>query len=201
MIDSYYNMPALDLSGIKVEKHIFKTNKDYERYKLTGNGISARGIPGYGDGLVVVDSDEHDQQGHITEDLDLRTKMVDKRLKKLNLLKNEAIVPELWPGENYKTLVVCWGSTFNAVKEAIGRLGREDISLLHFKQVYPLHPETAPYLKRAKRVIIVENNATSQFGKLIRLSTGIEIDKQILKYNGLNFSVEEVVDGLKRMLD
>jgi 2-oxoglutarate/2-oxoacid ferredoxin oxidoreductase subunit alpha len=64
-----------------------------------------------------------------------------------------------------------------------------------------LHPETAGFLKKAETVIIVENNATSQFGKLIKLYAGIDIDKKILKYNGLSFSVEEVADGLKKILD
>jgi 2-oxoglutarate ferredoxin oxidoreductase subunit alpha len=201
LIDSYYNTPPLDLSGIKVEKHIVKTNKDYRRYEMTENGISPRGIPGYGDGLVVVDSDEHDAEGHITEDLDLRTKMVDKRLRKLKFIKEEIVPPELWPAQDYKKLVVCWGSTYNVVKEALVRLKRKDISLLHYKQVYPLHPETANYLKKADRVVIIENNATSQFGKLIKLYAGIDIDRKILKYNGLAFSVEEVVDGLEKILD
>jgi 2-oxoglutarate ferredoxin oxidoreductase subunit alpha len=201
LIDSYYNTPPFDLSGVKVEKHIIKTNKDYIRYALTENGISPRGIPGYGEGLVVVDSDEHDQEGHITEDLQLRTRMVDKRLKKLELIKKEIEPPELWPAQDYKKLVVCWGSTYDVVKEAILRLKRKDVSLLHYNQVYPLHPETAGFLKKAETVVIVENNATSQFGKLIKLYAGIDIDKKILKYNGLSFSVEEVADGLKKILD
>jgi 2-oxoglutarate ferredoxin oxidoreductase subunit alpha len=201
LIDSYYNTPPFDLSGVKVEKHIIKTNKDYIRYALTENGISPRGIPGYGEGLVVVDSDEHDQEGHITDDLQLRTRMVDKRLKKLELIKKEIEPPELWPAQDYKKLVVCWGSTYDVVKEAILRLKRKDVSLLHYNQVYPLHPETAGFLKKAETVVIVENNATSQFGKLIKLYAGIDIDKKILKYNGLSFSVEEVADGLKKILD
>jgi len=81
-VDSYYNTACLDLSDIDIEKHIVKTDVNYKRYKLTANGISPRGIPGLGQGLVVVDSDEHDETGHITEDLDLRTRMVNKRLGK-----------------------------------------------------------------------------------------------------------------------
>jgi 2-oxoglutarate ferredoxin oxidoreductase subunit alpha len=127
--------------------------------------------------------------------------MVDKRLRKPNFLRNEIIRPEIWPNENYKNLVVCWGSTYYPVREAIEQLQRNDISLLHYKQVYPLHPETADFLKKAEETVIVENNATSQFGKLIKLYTGIDIDKKILKYNGLSFTVEEIADGLKKMLD
>jgi 2-oxoglutarate ferredoxin oxidoreductase subunit alpha len=72
-VDSCYNTAFPDLSNINVEKHIVKTEVDYERYKLTASGISPRGIPGFGQGLVAVDSDEHDEAGHITEDLGLRT--------------------------------------------------------------------------------------------------------------------------------
>jgi 2-oxoglutarate ferredoxin oxidoreductase subunit alpha len=48
---------------------------------------------------------------------------------------------------------------------------------------------------------MVENNATSQFAKLIKLHAGIDIDKKILKYNGLSFAVEELADGLRKLLD
>ncbi len=199
-LDSYYNIASLDLSDIKVEKHFIKTQKDYRRYELTDNGISPRGIPGFGEGLVVVDSDEHDMQGHITEDLDLRVAMVNKRLKKSESIKNEIMLPELVGPDDYKTLIVCWGSTYNVVSEATRDLAEKGVAVLHFNQVYPLHSETADYLERADKTIIIENNATSQFGKLIKLYTGIEIDEKILKYNGLSFTVEEVMESLGNIL-
>lgn len=197
LLDSYYNIASLDLSGMKIEKHTVKTDQEYKRYRLTEKGISPRGIPGYGDGIVVVDSDEHDEEGHITEDLDIRQRMVEKRLKKLELISNEIISPQLIGSENYRILLLGWGSTYHVIKEALHHLKREDLSFLHFSQVYPLHPDTTEYLKRAEKTVVIENNATSQFGRLIRLHTGIEIEKRVLKYNGLPFSVEEIVRNLK----
>ncbi|MHC4792172.1 MAG: 2-oxoacid:acceptor oxidoreductase subunit alpha, partial [Planctomycetota bacterium] len=170
-LDSYYNINSLDLSDIKVEKYIVETNKDYRRYALTQSGLSPRAIPGLGEGLVAVDSDEHDTEGHITEDLDVRTMMVDKRLKKFELLKDEIIPPELVGPQDYRYLVVCWGSTYNIIDESVKNLGRDDVAFLHFKQVYPLHERAVDYLKRSEKTIIVENNATSQFAKLIKLNT------------------------------
>lgn len=200
-VDSYYNTACPDLSDISIEKHIIKTDTDYKRYKLTDDGISPRGIPGYGKGLVAVDSDEHDEAGHITEDLGLRVEMVNKRLNKFELLKDETIPPELVGSEDYKNLIVCWGSTYNVVKEAVTNLGRDDTAFLHFKQVYPLPGQTSDYLKKAMRIIIVENNATSQFAKLIKLHTGIEINDRILKYDGLSFYVEELTEKLNDLLN
>jgi len=200
-IDSCYNTAFLDLSNMKIEKHIVKTEADYERYKITASGISPRGIPGFGQGLVAVDSDEHDEAGHITEDLDLRTKMVDKRLRKFELLKKDIIQPELVGPESYKNLVVCWGSTYNIIREAVKNLGRNDVALLHFKQVYPLPEETMDYLQRAEKTAVVENNASAQLAKLIRLNTGFDIENRILKYNGLSFSVEELTEELNGLLN
>jgi 2-oxoglutarate ferredoxin oxidoreductase subunit alpha len=199
-IDSYYNTGGFDLSGVKCEKYIVKTVANYRRYELTENGISPRGVPGLGQGLVCVDSDEHDAEGHITEDLQLRTKMVNKRLRKLESAKAEIVEPELYPNRKYDNLVVCWGSTYHIVKEALAVLGRPDTSLLHYSQVYPLHPQTADYLSKAKRVVVVEGNATGQFAKLIKLHTGIDVKDRILKYSGLSFAVEEVAEALKKVL-
>ena len=199
-IDTYYNIPAPDLSHLKVEEYVTETKPDYRRYELTADGISARGIPGFGTGLVYVDSDEHTVEGCITEDLQLRVKMVDKRLKKLEAAKSEIIEPELVGPTNYKRLVICWGSTYNIVNEALCRLNRDDLAMLHYKQLYPLPTSTAEYLKKAQETIIVEANATGQFAKLIKLATGISIEQKILNYSGLSFTVEQVVESLEKLM-
>ncbi len=197
VLESHYNIKMLDPMLIKQEKYFVRTDKEYKRYKLTQDGISPRGIPGFGDGLVVLDSDEHDEEGHITEDRNVRNNMVNKRLKKLESIKNDIIPPEFIGNQDYETLVIAWGSNYNVVKEVMDQLGRDDMAFLHYKQVYPLHPSTSNYLKKAEKTVIIENNATSQFANIIKLHTGIDIDRKILKYNGLPFSVEEVYRSLK----
>jgi len=200
LLESHYNLPSLDPFRTPLKKHFVETGKEYKRYQLTENGLSPRGIPGYGQGLVVLDSDEHDEEGHITEDFDMRTKMVNKRLKKLDFLISDALSPDLIGSENYETLIIGWGSTYHAIKEALSKLGREEVSFLHFKQVYPIPPKAHDYLQKAKKRIIVENNATAQFGQLIRMKTGIEMDHQILQYNGLPFAVDDLEKRLKSIL-
>lgn len=201
-MDLYYNFPSPDMSKVKIEEHIIKTEKDYQRYKYTKNGISPRGIPGHGNGIVRSDSDEHDQDGFITEDLDeTRIKMVNKRMQKLEEIKKDVIAPELIGSKDYKTLVIGWGSTYWAIKEALEDLDNKEVAFLHYKQVYPIHPKTADYLKKAEKLIIVENNVTSQFGKLIKLNTSIEIENKVLKFNGMPFSVEELLEKIKKVVE
>jgi 2-oxoglutarate ferredoxin oxidoreductase subunit alpha len=195
IMDAYYNIKALDINENK-DNFFVKTEKDYKRYKLTPDGFSPRGIPGFGEGLVRADSDEHDEDGRITEDLNLRIQMVDKRLKKMEMIKQEVFEPELIGNSDYKTLVIGWGSTCLPIKEAMSVINNKDAAFLYFKQVYPLHPKAKEYLKKANKLVIVENNATAQFAKLIQLETGIEIPNKILKYNGMPFSVEELISKL-----
>jgi 2-oxoglutarate ferredoxin oxidoreductase subunit alpha len=201
LMDSYYNFGALDVAGIRPEDHFVRTEKGYRRYAITPSGVSPRGIPGHGDGLVMVDSDEHDEEGHITEDLAVRTAMVDKRMRKAEGLLADARPPELVGPEDYDTLIASWGSTYHVVREALDRLGDPELAALHFTQVWPIHRDTARYLARSKRTIALEGNATAQFARLLKLEFGHEVTDRVLKYSGLNFSVEEVARRVREVLD
>jgi 2-oxoglutarate ferredoxin oxidoreductase subunit alpha len=200
LVDSFLNLPELDPAGLENEPRIVATPADYRRYELTPDGLSPRGIPGHGAGLVGVDSDEHDEAGHITEDLELRVRMVDKRLRKLELLRTDLVPPLFHGPADYRTLVVGWGSTYPAIREALAGLDRPDVAQLHLEQVYPLPPSAVAYLQKAERIILVENNATGQFGKLLRQETGRAASDRILKYNGMPFAVEELAERFAALL-
>lgn len=199
-VDSRCCTPAFSAADLAVEKHIVEAGEAYRRFVLTADGISPRGVPGFGRGRVRVDSDEHDEDGFITEDLDLRIKMVDKRLKKFAALGPEIIPPTLIGGDDYKTLVVCWGSTLNTVVEAAAALDRDDIAVLHFSWLFPLPENIGDYFKKAGKLIIVENNSAAQFARQIKFATGCAIENKVLKYNGLPFAVEEVREALQKFI-
>lgn len=196
LLDSYYNVSDFPKTSKVLNNHIVKTKSNYKRYKLTENGISERGIPGHGEGIVCNDSDEHDEGGYITEDFNIRINMVNKRLKKGVLLKQEIIEPEFFGDNDYEKLIVGWGSTYHAIKEAISLKNDKKIGYLYFKQVYPLSEKIQEYWQKAKEVIVIENNATGQFEKLIKQQFGLFSNRNIRKYNGLPFSVEEICESL-----
>ncbi|OGW80078.1 MAG: 2-oxoacid:ferredoxin oxidoreductase subunit alpha [Omnitrophica bacterium RIFCSPLOWO2_12_FULL_44_17] len=196
LMDSYFSIPLLDFPKDQPLNHIVQTEENYKRYQLTENGISPRGIPGFGRGIVCVDSDEHDEGGYITEDFRVRKSMVDKRLRKEKFLAREILAPELIGDENFKKLVVGWGSTYSVICEALERRGDAQVAFLYCKQIYPLPSEVEMYLKKAKETIVVENNATGQFAKLIKRETGISVTRKILKYDGFPFSVEKIEEAL-----
>jgi len=199
LVDSYYSISSLDHEDLKIEKHVIKTNKDYERYKFTENGVSPRGLPGFGDGLVDADSHTHDEFGEITEDPILRKKSVQKRFKKLGRLRKIAIPPEFIGKEDFKYLIVSWGSNYYLIKEALEQLDRDDIAFLFFKQIYPIHKSVLDYLIKAEIKITIEQNPTGQFAKLLENETHINMNHRILKHSGYVFSVEEIISELKNI--
>ncbi len=201
LVDSYYNINSLDHESFKIENYIVKTDKEYERYRFTENGISPRGIPGYGEGFVDADSHTHDEFGEITEDPYLRNKAVDKRFKKLELIKESTFPPEFIGSDDFKYLIVSWGSNYYLIKEALEILNRNDVGFLFFKQIYPIHETAFEYLIKAEIKISIEQNPTGQFAKLLENETHINMNYRILKYSGYVFSVEEIINKLKEIID
>lgn len=199
LADLNCNLPEDGLVDVEPEKYLVETEENYQRYQLTPDGISPRGVPGYGRGLVVVDADEHDQEGHITEDLELRTRMVEKRYHKLRMLRDEALAPVLYGEDDCEVLLVGWGSTYHPLEEARRELDRDDVGVLHFQQLYPLHPDTDKYLE-GKKTLIYENNIQGQLANLLKLEAGVDIQKRVLKYNGMPFSVEEVLRSVREVV-
>ncbi|ABR55214.1 pyruvate flavodoxin/ferredoxin oxidoreductase domain protein [Methanococcus vannielii SB] len=198
--DTYYNISDLELKHIKKENYITKTEKDYKRYRLSDSPISKRGIPGYGDGIVLLCGNEHDEFGDVTEDPKLITKMAEKRNNKINLIEKDSIMPKFFGSDNYKNLIVTWGSTYYPVRDALLKLDLKDTALLHFNQVYPLPKESEKYFKNAEKIINVELNYSGQFGQLLKQFFGINIHSNVLKYDGRTFSVEDLSKKLEEIL-
>lgn len=200
-VDSYYNVKPFEIESEEPKKSISKSDENYKRYTLTDSGISERAIPGHGTGVVKVDSDEHDEQGHITESFEVRKDMVHKRMKKLEGLTKVVKQPMTHNTDNGKVLLVGWGSTFNTIKEAVEEIDSPDIALMHFEQVYPLPPKIEKTLASYDKVIFIENNVTGQFSELIRKETGFNQFKTILKYDGIQFSVVELKTAIEKELE
>lgn len=197
LADSYFHLNRFEIGSGQPVRHIIKTDADYKRYSLSDDGISPRGVPGYGEGFVLVDSDEHTEEGLITESMAVRNEQNGKRLKKRELISKEAIVPET-EGEG-NIIVLGWGSTKHIIKEAVERVGDERVSAIHFSWVHPLSELQLALLRNAKAIVVVENNATGQFAKLLRMH-GIAIHTQILKSDGLSFFADELSKKLASAL-
>lgn len=193
LIYNDYRMREKDLEGVE----------EYKRHKYSDTGISLLAVPGEaGKHLVVTDSDEHDEEGHIIEDSETRIKMVQKRLlKKLPLIKKEIEAPLLYGDPSPKIVLAGHGSTYGVIKEVVDTVSKDQkVAMMHFSQIYPLSErdrfDYIELLESADLTICIENNASGQFAKLIRAETGFEFSHQISKYDGRPFTIENLKEEL-----
>ncbi|EHM10308.1 2-oxoacid:acceptor oxidoreductase, alpha subunit [Thermanaerovibrio velox DSM 12556] len=188
LLDSSWSVTPFRVDSV-LSNHVVVTSGEYARYEITEDGVSPRGVPGLGDGLVCVDSHEHDRTGHMKEDFKLRVRMVDKRLKKAEGLKSCAMPPVVSGDLEADVAVIGWGSTKWIVEEAIRRLGG-GITQVHLPQVWPLRVEELRGLLGGKRLIVLEGNATGQLDGILKLH-GFVTHRRISHYSGLQMSVEQ----------
>lgn len=178
----------------------------YQRYAYSESGISPLAIPGASKHLVVFDSDEHDQDGHIIEDAKTRNMMVEKRYhKKIPLIKQEITPPSLHGAKKPDIVLTGYGSTFGVIKEAVEHLADEHtIAMLHFSEVYPFpmrnNFDYVEMLNKAKLTICIENNASGQFAQLMRMETGFEFDARINKFDGRPFGLDYLLGEINAYL-
>ncbi len=206
LVDSYAVITPLDPQRIPLRSHVLSPAElgklpTYERFALTPSGVSPRALPGLSPHLVLVDSDEHDPYGRITEDLEIRKVMVEKRLRKEKGLREEVTAPVVYPeGQTLgKIVVLGWGSTFGALREAVDDLNARggNFVLVHFQDLWPQKwEEVADLLRPAQQLITVENNAWGQLGKLIAQETGLVPHRHLARYDGRPFVPEELVEAL-----
>ncbi|MFA6054356.1 MAG: 2-oxoacid:acceptor oxidoreductase subunit alpha [Thermodesulfovibrionales bacterium] len=208
LADAEWTYEGFDLD--KITFHDYRVRGDrlnalqeYKRHAYTATGVSPLGIPGESKHLVVTDSDEHSEEGHIIEDAETRVKMVHKRLfRKLPLIKKEMSPPFLYGDSHPEIVITGWGSTYGVMKEAVDLLSKGmKIAMLHFSEIYPF-PETEKFdylslLENARMTICIENNAGGQFAKLMRAETGYEFTAKINKYDGRPF----ILEGLTGEID
>jgi 2-oxoglutarate ferredoxin oxidoreductase subunit alpha len=199
--DATSTVKKFSADHISVASPIREFDGDYMRYKLTDDGISPRLVPGTSENLVLIDSDEHDEHGRITESAEVRNAMVKKRMKKLEKLKEELLEPDFLGDDGFDTLLVGWGSTYGSIAEAVEKLNADGgkYAALIFGDVYPL-PEKLirEKAKQAKNIINVEQNATGQLAGMIREYTGITFDSSVLKYDGRQITANEIIEQIKK---
>ncbi len=185
---------------LSFEEALQTTPGTYKRYQFTDSGISKRAVPGMPNTIHAVSTDEHKEDGDLDESSENRTKMVDKRARKLvtfqreTLKESDAFVLH-GPAEADLTLVG-WGSTKGPILEALRVAEAEGlkVNFLQIKMALPFASEgVARVLQDAKKTVAVENNSTAQMAGIIRENTGILLDHQYLRYDGRPIHSAEVL--------
>ncbi len=204
---SYTTVDRFDLKQVRIDRGELLSDEevskltDYKRHLVTDSGISPRALPSQGKALVVTDSDEHDEAGHMIEDGQTRNQQNLKRLRKQNGLMAEINNPKIHKVPNAEFTLIGWGSTYGAINEAADLLQKDGVAtnVLHISEIWPFPVEAvSSVLDNGAKSVVIESNATAQMAQLIRRETGYKVNGTILKFDGRPFYAEEIVDRLKK---
>jgi 2-oxoglutarate ferredoxin oxidoreductase subunit alpha len=198
---------ALDFGAIGIDRgkllsefDIEHLSEGYRRFELTSDGVSPRAIPGQKEVEFSASSDEHDEHGHITEDIEVRHSMMEKRMRKERSMMSDLEAPRVLGPRDADLTLICWGSSCGPVREASNKLNAlgQRTNVLHITQMWPFPSAIVDrFLRRAGRTIVIEQNYTGQFSKLLRMTTSFVPDQKILKYDGRPYTPEEIVQVIR----
>ncbi len=212
LVESHGAVGPFDVGRVKIERGSLLIGEEYEgeeeymRHRITEDGISPRATPSMKGVIVRTNADEHDERGYTTEDPELTTKMVDKRLRKMDALVKElegVETTKFYGPERADVTIVAWGSTKGPIREAVKVLERDGVKA-NYLQVLYLNPfpteRVSRVLKSVKRVVLVEQNKTSQLNSLIREHTFMDVERRVLKYDGRPFNPEFLAARIKEAM-
>ena len=200
-----FTTPGFDLDKVKIEKgkrlsqdELSKMD-EYRRYEITDDGISPVAVPGMVDGMNLVTGNERNEWGRVTTEPDIRVAMVDKRSRKIETVKPRLPRAVEFGSEDSPVGIICVGILGGVISETTERLAKKG---MHFhchrpRTLWPILSDTIDFVKAHERVYVIEQSEGAQLRGLLQ-SEGAPAEKirSILKYDGLQFTVGELVDHI-----
>ncbi len=207
LANSIASAPMPDVSKIQVQRGNLVENKgdEYQRFDFSSS-VSPRAF--IGDERMWYTGDEHNEIGHIDEDSENRIKMMTKRMDKMNLIEKN--IPEerryaLYGEKDPEIVLLGWGFVKGVAIKALEQLRNEGIkaAYFHIRTFVPFPKESVEKIFKnvgPERVVDVECNYEGQAGILVRLNTGHDLKKHIVKFTGRPIYLNELVEATKRIL-
>jgi len=206
LCQSKESIPRLELGAVTIDRGKLSRNGGlefgtYKRFEFTDDGVSVRAIPGTEGGMHLAPGSEHNDAGVITENAGNRTRMMEKRMRKLVSAQPDLPRPEVHGEAGASIALIAFGSNRGPVTEAQGRLAASGIPtrFLQLRTLWPF-PEDAvrEFIAGAELVFVVENNLTGQLERLIRYVTGpLAHMHSLRKYNGRPFRPVEIIEAIE----
>ncbi|WHY74487.1 2-oxoacid:acceptor oxidoreductase subunit alpha [Fictibacillus enclensis] len=206
------SVEPLDFGKVEIRRGALDLNAElpeveggyFKRYEVTESGVSPRVIPGMKNGIHHVTGVEHDETGKPSEVAANRLKQMDKRLRKLKNLTFNTPVVKYTPNEEADLLLVGFNSTRGVIEEIIPLLEAEGLKVnhAHLRLIHPFPlKEMKELVDSAKKVAVIENNATGQLANILKMNLGShEKIESILKYDGNPFLPSEVFNKCKELV-
>ncbi len=200
------SVPAFDLNRIPIDRGNLVTEglpelkwPDYfDRFNVVPDGISPRTIPGVKNGMFLSTGLEHNSYGKPAEAPAIRCEQMNKRLRKFDHVSDYFQPFTLrHKEEECDLLIIGIASTGGAISEAADRLEEYGYQVNHL-QLRLLEPfpaeELFSYIHGARKVLIVEENATAQLKQIFKMHfPGPDNFRSLLQYDGTPILASAIV--------
>lgn len=190
----------------------------FNRYRYSDEletNVSPRSVPGQKDGNFLATGNEHNKQGHISEDPENREEQMSRRVSKVQDIKDEIDksdydLQSIFGSSDPDVGVITFGSQQGTVSEAVDRMCSNGFNVagMGVSQLKPF-PESPvqEFIDQLSDCLIVEMNATGQFEN--ELNKHIELRRRpqditihsVRKYNGNPFRPREITEKLTEVIN
>lgn len=199
-------LPKIDRGPIASPDEMAALGRDvFERYskQVNENGVSARSLPGQKHGQFLATGAEHGPFGKVWENAKNRVYMMERRMKRIQHVKTEAI--RYFGAPNADIVLVAFGTTLGAAQEAISHIETatgKKVGVIQVRLIYPVPTEQIKAAAAGAKLLVVESNAVGQFAFMLK-GTGYnpaEISS-LLKFDGNLITVEEITNAAEVVLN
>jgi len=176
--------------------------RNYQRYKITENGVSPRAIPGTPGGMFVSTGLEHSEGGTPRYDGDAHLRMTEKRYRKIENAVDEAPEPE-WTGakSSVEIGILAWGSSAGSAREAVIKANEEGIraAVMSTMLLSPLPSEHITKFSNAcEKILIPELNYSGQYANYLARVLNRPVERLNI-ISGLPMSAEDIFQKIQEM--
>jgi 2-oxoglutarate ferredoxin oxidoreductase subunit alpha len=196
----------------------------FERYRdVDGDGIPYRTLPGLNQdvkGAYFTRGSGHDEAARYTESPEVYARNMERLSRKFETARTLVPTPEVWEDERAEVGLVAFGSTHWAMIEARDQLRAAGVASGYLLvKALPFTEHLARFVRKYRRIYVVEQNRDGQMAELVRLElpteagrvrsvrhfTGMPVDarsvsEEILKQEGTRAGTTEprVPQGVAR---
>ncbi len=143
--------------------------------------------------------EKEENTGNVSYEAKNHQKMVELRASKVQRITNDIPPLEVRSNKKTDTLVMGWGSTYGAIKDAINLLTQENIFVdqVHIDYISPFPKDLEEILSRYKHIFVVELNM-GQLAFLLQGTYSIHVHK-INKVQGNPFHIKDITEPIKKI--
>jgi len=176
----------------------------FQRYKdVDGDGVGYRTLPGTNHpaaGYFTRGSGHNEKAVYSERPVDFVNNL-DRLAKKFETARNRVPLPEFQEPSSTEIGIIAYGTSHWAVIESLDQMKQEHDKEAGYCRVrgFPFHDNIKDFIRRHKRVYVVEQNRDAQLYSLLRMEIDAEdVGKlrRVLHYNGLPIDARTVTDSI-----